>query len=84
MSAKNPRVNTVLERSLYEQVRRLADMDGVSVSQKVRDLVREAFALLEDSTLAAAAAEREDTMNEADLLSHEDVWKGSPPGEGRT
>ena len=40
--AKNPRVNVVLEKPLYEVLRRWAKRDGVSLSLKVRDLIREA------------------------------------------
>ncbi len=80
MPAKSPRVNTVLERPLYEEVRRLAAMEGVSVSQKVRDLVREALDLLEDRALAAVAAERENALEEGAVLSHEEVWERPPAG----
>jgi hypothetical protein len=37
---KNPRVNVVLEKPLYAKVERLAKKDGVSLSLKVRDLVK--------------------------------------------
>ena len=51
MATKNPRVNTVLEPVLYERVESLAKREGVSLSQKVRDLVREALELAEDEGL---------------------------------
>ena len=48
MPTKNPRVNVVLEKPLYKAIARLAKQDGVSMSLKVRDLVREALELEED------------------------------------
>ncbi|MFN3476353.1 MAG: ribbon-helix-helix domain-containing protein [Candidatus Methylomirabilales bacterium] len=36
MPAKNPRVNVVLEKPLYEALRRLAKQDGVSLSLRPR------------------------------------------------
>jgi hypothetical protein len=55
---KNPRVNTVLEPPLFRAVERLARGDRVSLSQKIRDLVREAVELFEDEGLEALARER--------------------------
>ncbi len=48
MPSKNPRVNAVLEEPLFRAVQVLARREGVSLSQKVRDLVREAVELAED------------------------------------
>lgn len=58
MPTKNPRVNTVLEPRLFEAVGRLARSEGVSLSEKVRDLVREAVELVEDESLDALARDR--------------------------
>jgi len=54
----HPRINTVLEPPIYETVKRLATQDGVSLSQKVRDLVREALELLEDAALEEVVKQR--------------------------
>jgi len=43
MPARNPRVNVVLEKPLYEAVDHLAKEEGVSRSTVVRDLVKEAI-----------------------------------------
>ena len=51
MATKNPRVNTVLEPVLYTRVEALAKQEGISLSQKVRDLVRDALELAEDEGL---------------------------------
>jgi hypothetical protein len=74
MPAKNPRVNVVLEAPLYEAVGRLAKKEGVSLSLKVRDLVREAVELYEDEYLVAVASEREKTFHRSKALSHASVW----------
>ncbi len=59
MPTKNPRINVVLERPLYENVERIAKKDGVSLSLKVRDLVKEALEIEEDIALAGIAEIRE-------------------------
>jgi predicted DNA-binding protein len=74
MPAKNPRINVVLDDPIYRHVRFLADKDGVSLSTKVRDLIREALATEEDIYLAAFAEEREKSFAESSVLSHEETW----------
>jgi hypothetical protein len=58
MPSKNPRVNTVLPPELYSAVARLAKQEGISLSHKVNDLVREALELEEDAGLDAIAKRR--------------------------
>lgn len=74
MPTKNPRVNVVLEKPLYNRVEHLAKKDGISMSLKVRDLVREALEMEEDVALAVFAEERERTFKRATALKHNDVW----------
>jgi predicted DNA-binding protein len=74
MSTKNPRINVVLDDPIYRYVQFLAEKDGVSLSTKVRDLVREALATEEDIYLAAFAEEREKSLAESSVLSHEETW----------
>ena len=74
MPTKNPRVNVVLEKPLYRQIDHLAKRDGVSLSLKVRDLVREALETEEDLALAAFAETREKTFRKATALKHTEVW----------
>lgn len=59
MPAKNPRINIVLDKKLYENVDFLAKKDGVSLSLKARDLIREALEIEEDITLGQFAEDRE-------------------------
>ena len=74
MPTTNPRVNVVFERPLYETLRRAARRDGVSLSLKVRDLVREAIESSEDVVLGGLAQDRERSFDRAKALSHQEVW----------
>ena len=58
MATKNPRLQVLLEKSLYDAVASLAKTEGVSMSLKARDLIREALLHLEDLTLAQVVEER--------------------------
>ena len=62
MPTKNPRVNVVLEKPLYRTVEQLAKRDGLSLSLKVRDLIKEALEIEEDIALGAFAESREKTF----------------------
>ena len=74
MPARNPRVNVVLEKVLYEAVDNLAKEEGVSRSTVVRDLVKEAIEIREDIDLARFAETRERTLRRSRGLTHKDVW----------
>ena len=74
MPTKNPRVNVVLEKPLYANIERLAKRDGVSLSLKVRDLVREALEMEEDIALARFADSRDKTFSRKKSLKHDEVW----------
>lgn len=74
MSTKNPRLNVVLEPSLYSAIRYLAKRDGTSLSLKARDLIREALEYCEDAYWVKEANKREATLNKKSALSHKEVW----------
>jgi hypothetical protein len=74
MPARNPRVNVVLEKPLYEAVDHLAKEEGVSLSTAVRDLVKEAIEIREDIDLGRIAETRERTLRRSRALTHKDVW----------
>lgn len=74
MPTRNPRINVVLERPLYSNVERLAERDGVSLSLKVRDLVKEALEIEEDIGLVQLGETREITFNRKKSLKHDEVW----------
>ena len=79
MPTKNPRVNVVLEEPLYEGLRRWAERDKVSLSLKVRDLVKEALESQEDYALAFFAEERAKSFDRKKALTHEQVWSFLKP-----
>ncbi|MDR4499045.1 MAG: hypothetical protein MRK02_14180 [Candidatus Scalindua sp.] len=74
MATKNPRINVVLEKPLYDSIERLAKKDGVSLSLKVRDLAKEALEMQEDITLSNIAEKRERTFRRKKGLKHNEVW----------
>jgi metal-responsive CopG/Arc/MetJ family transcriptional regulator len=74
MPARNPRVNVVLEKPLYEAVDHLAKEEGVSLSAVVRDLVKEAIEIREDIDLGRVAEAREKSLSRSRALSHKDIW----------
>jgi transcriptional antiterminator Rof (Rho-off) len=74
MPVKNPRINVVLEKPLYHTIEQLASRDGVSLSLKVRDLVKEALEIEEDIALSAFGEKRERTFTKTKALKHREVW----------
>ena len=77
MPAKNPRINVVLDDKLYNNVRILARADGVSLSTKVKDLIKEAMEVQEDLFLAKFAEDREKTWDKFKTLTHDEIWSSS-------
>ena len=74
MPTQNPRINIVLDNFLYQNVRLLAKKDNVSLSAKVRDLLKEALEIQEDIALSGFAEEREESWNDSKALTHDDLW----------
>lgn len=74
MPAKNPRINVVLDPPLFKNVQFLAEKDGVSLSTKVRDLLKDAMEIQEDIYLADIAEKRENTLDVNEILTHKDTW----------
>lgn len=75
MPTKNPRVNVVLERPLYEALGRVARLEGTSLSTKARDLLKDALEMREDSGLASIAEQRARTLDKGAAMSHREVWR---------
>jgi len=74
MPSVNSRVNVVLEEPVYEGLRRWAKRDGVSLSLKVRDLVKDALEAEEDRSLAELANVREQTFDRSRAKTHSQTW----------
>ncbi len=75
MPTSSPRVNVVLEKPLFSSLKKLAAKDGVSLSTKVRDLIRGAIEEYEDAFLLMRAEERAKTFKRGKALTHDQVWK---------
>ena len=60
-----PRISTVVDRPIYEVVARLAKKDGVSLSQKARNLLLEALELIEDAGLEAIVEQRRKNLGKS-------------------
>jgi len=71
---KNPRINIVVEPSLYNAMQDIAAREGVSLSTVARDLIREAIKLREDVALAKFADTRMKTFDRKKAFLHDDVW----------
>ena len=76
MPIRNPRVNAVLEKPLYERLQKLAKKEHVSLSLKIRDLVREALDAQEGEELGRFAEERARTFQWDQALTHQATWDG--------
>ncbi len=74
MSTKNPRLNIVLEASLYQAIQCLANKEDISLSLKARDLIKEALRFCEDDYWVGEANKREKTFNKKHGLSHKKIW----------
>ena len=77
MPATNPRVNVVLDEPLYQGLRRWAKRDGISLSLKVRDLVKDALDIEEDRVLANIADRRMATFERKAAKTHTQIWGAS-------
>jgi len=75
MPTKNPRLNVVLEPSLYKVLGKLANYEGVSLSLVARDLIKEALEIHEDIYWQEVARKRERTFSYKKSFSHKEVWK---------
>ena len=75
MPTKNPRLNVVLDPSLYKRLNKLAQQEGISLSLAARDLIKEGLEIHEDMYWQEVARKREKTFSYKKSLSHRDVWK---------
>jgi len=78
MRAKKPCVSVTLERPLYDALGRLARRDGVSLSTKARDLLRQELETHENLALVEVAAERERSLSRTKTLTRNAVWRDTP------
>lgn len=74
MPTKSPRITIALDRGTYRSIQLLARRDNVSLTAKVRGLLREAIEAQEDAALSGIATEREASWGDEEGLCREDVW----------
>ena len=74
MPTKNPRINLVLEKPLYETIEKLADNNDLSLSSQVKDLIIEAVETHEDFKLSKVAEKRGKYFSKKRALSHKKFW----------
>ena len=74
MPSHNPRVNVVLEKPLFDILHSISKKEGVSMSLKVRDFIKNAIEEYEDSYLVDLAENRLKTWHPSKVLKHETVW----------
>jgi len=74
MPTAHPRLNVVLEPSIYANISRFASRQGISRSLAARDLLKEALELHEDAFWNEKATQRHKTFSAKRALSHKEVW----------
>ena len=75
MPTRNPRVMVVLEPTLHDWLKKNSESLGLSVSQVIRDLVRDAYREHEDAHWAARGEKRLESFDRKKAASHEAAWK---------
>ena len=75
MPTKNPRVMVSLEPSLHEWIKQQAAKTGLSISNMIRDLVKDAYTESEDYYLTQEGEARLASFDRSQAVSHEDAWK---------
>ncbi len=75
MPTKQPRLNVVLEPYLHKAIALMAKEEGISLSLKARDLLKEAIETHEDVTLNHMAQERSRTLKGKKAIPAADVRK---------
>ncbi len=74
MPTKNPRVNIVVDKELFEVLKTIAEERGESISAVVREYVEIGLNLAEDISLTRIAEERLRTLRKKKTLTHEEIW----------
>ena len=74
MPARNPRLTTVVEKTLHQWLKQNARKRGVSISWLMRDIIREAYEREEDLYLAREGEERLKTFDRRTALTDDQVW----------
>ena len=73
MPTKHPRLNVVLDRTLYELLSNLAKKEDKSLSIVAKELLQEAISKHEDISLSELAMKRERESKRT--IKHDKAWK---------
>ena len=63
-----------LEFPIQQMIRKMAKRDGISISSKCRDLIRQALEIEEDAYWNKLATHRDRGFNWKKALTHKQVW----------
>jgi hypothetical protein len=74
MPTKLPRLNVALEPKIFHWIKTLAERDGISMSLKARDLIKEALDLCEDAYWSDKATSREKSFDRQKAVTHDKFW----------
>ena len=74
MPAKNPRLNVVLDKEIFEALDNISRKKGISRSLLARDLIKEALEIYEDIYWDKVAGKRDESFSIEASLSHDDIW----------
>lgn len=72
MPSEKPRIHALVDEPLYEAIQEQANREGISLSQKARDLLKLAMEIQGDRQIDALVDERK--QNEADAIPHDEFW----------
>lgn len=73
MPTKNPRLNVVLDKDLYEIIEQMARHDGKSLSVIAKELMEDALEKHEDMLISEMAMKREAKSKKT--IKHKDAWE---------
>ena len=73
MPTKNPRLNVVLDKEIYDLIDKIAKQEKKSLSVVAKELMEDALEKHEDLLLSELAMKRETKSRKT--VSHEKAWK---------
>lgn len=74
MATKNPRLNVVLDREIFEALEAISRKKGISRSLLARDLIKKALEIYEDIYWDKEAEKRDKSFSKKDALQHNEIW----------
>jgi len=75
MKTETQRINVQFSKEKYELIEHLAELENVSLSEKVRQLIESALENAEDMNLMMIAEKRLSKYNRKNVLKKEDIIK---------